>query len=408
MGALAALDLLLRGMAVAWLLLLAVLLLRERPRVAAARLGAALLLGLCVQVIGSAPLLEEGLPRLWQAPLVAVAVANAPLFWLFVRSLFDDDARLHAGHAAAWLGAAALGFVNCAAPLGPDNPLAQAGQLLQRLVPLLAAAASAWAAAAQRQHDLVEDRRRLRRLILVGGIAYTLLMTGVRIGAPAARLGSGGAWLDLLSLLALSAAIGWRLLQLRPTGLFPAAHDKPAATSLAPGSFVSPTAGPDAPAVMSSAASVNTGAAGTPDTVAVARAPATAPGPAIPAAAVTAEDAAETRLAAALQTAMAEQQAYRDVTLTPATLAARLAVPEYRLRRLINGRLGHRHFSAYVNQWRLQAAQAALADPSQRDKPVLVIALDAGFGSIGPFNRSFKATTGLTPTEFRRQRLADC
>ncbi len=36
--------------------------------------------------------------------------------------------------------------------------------------------------------------------------------------------------------------------------------------------------------------------------------------------------------------------------------------------------------------------------------PVLTIALDTGFGSIGPFNRAFKAHTGMTPTEYRRER----
>jgi AraC-like DNA-binding protein len=35
--------------------------------------------------------------------------------------------------------------------------------------------------------------------------------------------------------------------------------------------------------------------------------------------------------------------------------------------------------------------------------PVLTIAMDAGFQSIGPFNRAFKAATDLTPTEFRRR-----
>jgi AraC-like DNA-binding protein len=46
-----------------------------------------------------------------------------------------------------------------------------------------------------------------------------------------------------------------------------------------------------------------------------------------------------------------------------------------------------------------------LSDPSQRDVAVLTIAMDAGFQSIGPFNRAFKAETGLTPTEFRRNAL---
>jgi len=82
-------------------------------------------------------------------------------------------------------------------------------------------------------------------------------------------------------------------------------------------------------------------------------------------------------------------------------------VPEYRLRRLINQRLGHRNFNAYVNGLRLDEALQVLADPGQREQPVLTIALEAGFQSIGPFNRAFKAATGLTPTEFRRQKLAD-
>jgi AraC-like DNA-binding protein len=72
---------------------------------------------------------------------------------------------------------------------------------------------------------------------------------------------------------------------------------------------------------------------------------------------------------------------------------------------LINAQLGHRNFSAFVNGYRLAEAEAALADPGQAEIPILTIALDAGFGSIGPFNRAFKAHTGLTPTEYRRTRV---
>ena len=60
-----------------------------------------------------------------------------------------------------------------------------------------------------------------------------------------------------------------------------------------------------------------------------------------------------------------------------------------------------------MNGYRLAEARAALAAPALRELPVLSIALEAGFGSIGPFNRAFKADTGLTPTEFRREKLAD-
>ena len=51
----------------------------------------------------------------------------------------------------------------------------------------------------------------------------------------------------------------------------------------------------------------------------------------------------------------------------------------------------------------LAEATAALADPGQANVPILTIALDAGFQSIGPFNRAFKAHTGMTPTAYRKQ-----
>ena len=58
-----------------------------------------------------------------------------------------------------------------------------------------------------------------------------------------------------------------------------------------------------------------------------------------------------------------------------------------------------------MNHYRIAEAKAALADPDQADVPVLTIALDAGFSSLGPFNRAFKAETGLTPSEYRRLAL---
>lgn len=113
----------------------------------------------------------------------------------------------------------------------------------------------------------------------------------------------------------------------------------------------------------------------------------------------------EAALLDALCKLMEKGKAYRDDGLSIASLSQTLGVQEYRLRRLINQQLGHRNFSAFVNGYRLTEAAAALADPGQDGVPVLTIALDAGFGSIGPFNRAFKAHTGLTPTEYRRARL---
>jgi AraC-like DNA-binding protein len=96
---------------------------------------------------------------------------------------------------------------------------------------------------------------------------------------------------------------------------------------------------------------------------------------------------------------------YRESGLTIRVLADTLGYPEHQLRALINGQLGYRNFSAFLNGYRIAAAQQELADPERARTPVLTIALELGYGSLGPFNRAFKARTSMTPTDFRRAAL---
>ncbi|MGD9832973.1 MAG: helix-turn-helix domain-containing protein [Piscinibacter sp.] len=350
------LDAALRGMLLALLLTVAGVLWRERRASAAARAGVALALGQCVQAIGATPWIEAHLAFAWQAPLISIAVANVVLFWIFVRALFDDGFVPGRVHALAWAGVAVLSLANCTLSVAAGAwPLRELTVGVQRAVPLLFAVLAAQAAATRWRDDLVEGRRRLRVFILVTGVAYTLAMLAARLLSPQGRLSPALALLDVIAMLLIVAIIAARLLRLGPSELFPVAA--PALSA----------AQPEAP---------------------------------VP-------DAAEERLGQELERLMTQERAYRDENLSITTLAARLGVPEYRLRRLINQRLGHRNFSAFVNGHRLAEARAALADPLRRELPVLSIALESGFQSIGPFNRAFKAATGLTPTEFRREKLAE-
>jgi AraC-like DNA-binding protein len=118
-----------------------------------------------------------------------------------------------------------------------------------------------------------------------------------------------------------------------------------------------------------------------------------------------ADDAADQKLIDALMRLMGEERVYRQENITIGALAGRLKIPEYRLRRLINQRLGYRNFNVFLNNHRIEEAKAALADPAQAEVPVITIAMDAGFQSLGPFNRAFKAVTGVTPTEYRRMKV---
>ena len=203
------------------LLLMAAMLGRDRQRLPAATAGAALVLGLCVQVFGSTPMFEALVPRLWQAPLVAVAIGNAVLFWVFVQALFDDDFVFRPAHGLAWLAVAGLSGLNCAVMAGSSSVLAPATLALQRVVPLLFPALVAVAATQHWRSDLVEGRRRLRTFIVVTGIAYTLVMLAARVAAPQGRLSGTTATFDVAALLVIVAVVAWLMLRLASSDLLP-------------------------------------------------------------------------------------------------------------------------------------------------------------------------------------------
>jgi len=354
-------DVAIRGALLALLALLALAMHRDHPQWATAPIGVAMCLGLCVQVVSATPLFEDTVPRLWQAPLVAVSVGNAVLFWVFVQALFDDAFTLRPVHGLAWLGAATLSGLNCAVLANSASVLAPFTMGLQRALPLVFAVLAALAAARHWRSDLVEERRRLRVFIVVTGIVYSLASLAARLASPRGQLSGLMATLDVAGLLAIVMGVAMRMLRVTRSNLFT----------------------PTAPVADD------------------ATQPPVVPDDAAP------PDPAEERLAQALEHTMTVERAYRAEDMSLASLATRLDVPEYRLRRLINQRLGYRNFNAYVNGFRLDAVRAALLDPARRELPVLTLALDAGFQSIGPFNRAFKAATGRTPTEFRKENRAD-
>jgi AraC-like DNA-binding protein len=92
--------------------------------------------------------------------------------------------------------------------------------------------------------------------------------------------------------------------------------------------------------------------------------------------------------------------------LSLASLARQLAVPEHRLRKLINKGLGYRNFAAFLNDHRITEARQRLADPRQAREQIASIAFGLGYGSLAPFNRAFRELTGVTPTDYRARALA--
>ncbi|KXJ61142.1 MAG: hypothetical protein AXW14_10005 [Alteromonas sp. Nap_26] len=104
------------------------------------------------------------------------------------------------------------------------------------------------------------------------------------------------------------------------------------------------------------------------------------------------------KLAAAMDSGIYKQQAF-----SIGTLSETIGIPEHQLRKVINQELGFSNFSHYLNSYRIPYVCRQLEDKQQRHIPILTLALEAGYGSIAPFNRAFKHHMGKTPSQYRDQ-----
>ena len=104
-----------------------------------------------------------------------------------------------------------------------------------------------------------------------------------------------------------------------------------------------------------------------------------------------------------LERAMEEERLYLDPELSLSALSDRLAVGRNLVSYVINQRLG-KNFFDFVNGYRVKAVIGFMEDPERKDDKLLTLGLEAGFNSKPTFNSVFKRLTGLTPSEFRRQR----
>jgi AraC-like DNA-binding protein len=342
---LSTLDIALRGATVALLLVLAASLFRGFGTVLAGRLAAAFALGSAAHAV-SYSIGATSPVSIGHAPLIALSTGNVVVFWLFTRALFDEAFKLRWWHGLVWAAVAAFSFVNCMWIARATGGSVRLSIIAINLIALGFIALAVTQTIASWSSDLVERRRGVR-VFIVGAVA---LYGGLNAVLQILLSGGGSDIANTVNSAALAmvvAAISLAMMRVDGAELFPAA-----------------------PAVQIEPVVVDAGA--------------------------------DQKLVDALMRLMADERIYRHDNISIGTLATKLKIPEYRLRRLINQRLGYRNFNVFLNEHRIAEAKAALADPSQAEVPVITIAMDAGFQSLGPFNRAFKATTGVTPSEYRR------
>lgn len=348
-------DLLLRGAVGGVLIFHLVHLALPGPRAAARGALAMFTLSLVGYLFCQRAELLFALPRPTALATLALCVSSTGWLWLAARGLFDDRFTLSALVLAGPLGLVVLGLAANvprmdAGLAGLPDPGATALTHLHAAAMLAFTAAALWEVTRGWRDDLVEPRRAARRWVALGIGLYAAVALVVEL---ALRDRTVGALLPALHVLGIgSVALALAVLVARRSlgsilGLPPEPETRGPA--------------PEEPVVDR---------------------PAAAPSPAM----------------ARLIRAMTAEQAYRREGLTLAELARTLEVGEALLRRLINQELGYRNFNDFLHHYRLQDAAGRLAT---EDLPILTIALDVGYGSIGPFNRAFRQRFGMTPTEYR-------
>ncbi|MFK8054203.1 MAG: helix-turn-helix domain-containing protein [Woeseiaceae bacterium] len=113
-------------------------------------------------------------------------------------------------------------------------------------------------------------------------------------------------------------------------------------------------------------------------------------------------DTALKPLAVSLKQLLDDHKIYLDPAIKVSSLAEQLGQPDYKISRCIVDELGYPNFNQLVNQYRVDEAKRQLSLPTRQNRPILTIAMECGFGSLGPFNRAFKLQTGMTPTAYRK------
>jgi len=339
------LEILLRGLAIGALVTLAAGVWRRGVGPNVRWASVLTCLGVGGYAIAMNPLLCRSLGPAHLIP-IALSWAVSAYVWLFVVVIFEDQPVGPRTLAPAAL-MTAMGLV---ASWQPEGSFREGLQIIRDGISILLSLHALTVVLRSRPGDLVEARRRLRGPFFAVVSGYIIFQTGLD---ALIRNGFDAPWRDLAS------AGGLAVLTVLAAGVFLESRSAVFGPSRRP----------------------------------------TAPSP-------SQTDAADAALAA-LDRVMDREEAWRQEGLTVGGLAARVGLPEHRLRRLINDRLGHRNFASFVNARRIAAAQQALSDPAQARTTIAALAYDLGYGSLGPFNRAFKDATGLTPRAWRRRALGE-
>ena len=101
---------------------------------------------------------------------------------------------------------------------------------------------------------------------------------------------------------------------------------------------------------------------------------------------------------------MENEKNYLNAHLSAIDLAQMAQVSYTELSHVLKEEM-QQNFADFVNHYRVEEVKKQLADPANKEKPVLTIAWTCGFNSKSAFNRVFKSLTNETPTNYRKRMI---
>jgi AraC-like DNA-binding protein len=105
----------------------------------------------------------------------------------------------------------------------------------------------------------------------------------------------------------------------------------------------------------------------------------------------------ETR--AALYSCMESEKFFLDPTLNLNKVVDHLKIPQKTISAVLNQRI-HKSFNEFVNDYRLSEFKKRVGKKSFKHMTISGIALECGFNSQATFQRAFKQSMGISPTEY--------
>lgn len=100
---------------------------------------------------------------------------------------------------------------------------------------------------------------------------------------------------------------------------------------------------------------------------------------------------------------MTDEKLYLNEHLGLRELALQLEADPNLISYILNNHLKSTFYD-FVNKYRVEEVKTRLNNPAYKHLTLLGIALESGFNSKTTFNRVFKQVTGITPTEFQKNR----